>query len=60
MTHWSDETSWQRLSDVAARIKARAEAAYVAGRDDEADAAHDDLVSVEHRMRMAERRARRA
>lgn len=60
MTHWSDETSWQRLSDVAARIKAQVEAAYVAGRDDEADAAHDDLVSVEHRMRMAERRVRRA
>jgi hypothetical protein len=56
MTHWSDETAWQRLSDVAAQV----EAAYVAGRDDEADAAHDDLVSVEHRMRMAERRARRA
>lgn len=60
MTHWSEETSWQRLSDVAARLKAQAEAAHVAGRDDDAGTAHDDLVAVEHRMRMAARRARHA
>lgn len=57
MTHWSDETRWQPLAEVAARLKEKVEAAYVAGRDDEADAAHDDLVAVEHRARMAERRA---
>lgn len=59
MKHWSDETRWQPLAEVAARLKAKVEAAYVAGRDDEADAAHDDLVAVEHRARMAEQRARR-
>lgn len=60
MKHWSDETRWQPLADIVAALKVRTEAAYRAGRDDEADAAHDELVAVEHRLRMAERRAGRA
>ncbi len=60
MKHWSDETRWQPLADVVAGLKAKVEAAYREGRDEDADAAHDDLTAVEHRLRMAERRARRA
>lgn len=60
MTAWSDETRWQKLADVAARLKAQAEAAWRAGPGEDADAAHDDLVAVEHRMRMVERRSRDA
>jgi len=59
MKHWSEETSFEALGSIAARIKARVEAAYVAGKAEEADTAHEDLVAVEHRMRIAERRARR-
>lgn len=54
MKHWSEETAWQPLSDLAARLKARAEACYRAGQD--ADGAHDELIAVEHRLRMAQRR----
>jgi hypothetical protein len=60
MKHWSDETRWQSLTEIVAGLKAKAEAAYREGRDADADAAHDELTSVEHRLRMAERRARRA
>jgi hypothetical protein len=63
MKHWSDETRWQPLADVVARIKARAEAVHRAGADDAAEAAldeHDDPVAAEHRQRMAERRRRDA
>jgi hypothetical protein len=56
MSHWTEETAWQPLSEIAARLKARAEACYRSGRDDDADAAHDDLIAVEHRLRMAGRR----
>lgn len=55
MTHWSDETCWQSLAEIAAKLKSRAEEAYWAGDDSKADTAHEDLVAVEHRMRMAER-----
>jgi hypothetical protein len=60
MKHWSDETRWQSLAEVVAGLKAKVEAAYRSGHEDDADAAHDDLVAVEHRLQMAERRARRA
>lgn len=56
MKHWSEETGWQPLSVAVARLKRKVEAAYYYGRDDEADAAHDDLVRAEWRLRQAERR----
>jgi hypothetical protein len=57
MKHWSDETRWQPLADVVATLKARVEAAYTTAHEDDLDAAHDELVTAEHRLRMAERRA---
>lgn len=60
MSHWSDETRWQAIGDVVAAMKAKIEAAYATAHRDDLDAAHDELIAVEHRQRMAERRARRA
>jgi hypothetical protein len=60
MKHWSDETRWQSLGEVVAGLKAKVEAAYATAHEDDLDAAHDDLVAAEHRLRMAERRASRA
>lgn len=59
MKHWSEETRWQPLSAVVAALKGKVEAAYYRGDEAEADAAHDDLISAEHRLRMAERRQER-
>lgn len=56
MKHWSEETNWKPLSEAVAALKAKVEAAYYRCDDVEAGAAHDDLVSAEHRLRMAERR----
>ncbi len=56
MKQWLEETNWQRLSVIVDQIKARVDDA-IARRDDfDGDAAHDDLISAEHRLRMAERR----
>lgn len=57
MKHWSDETRWQPLAEVVATLKAKVEAAYATAHEDDLAAAHDELVAVEHRLRMAERRA---
>ena len=54
--HWSEDTDWRRLGDVAARLKAKVEAAYHEGRGEGAETAPEDLCAVEHRLRMAERR----
>ena len=53
MKHWSDETNWLPLRAAVVALKAQAEAAYRAGKDDEAGAAHDDLTAAEWRMRQA-------
>ena len=54
--HWSEETCWQPIAEVVERLKARVDAA-IAARDDAAgDAAHEELIRAEHRLRMAERR----
>jgi hypothetical protein len=53
--HWSEETNWQRLGDIVAHLKNRVNDA-IARRDDFAgEAAHEDLICAEHRLRMAER-----
>ena len=57
--HWRDDTDWQRLSDVVARLKARVEDAIAARDDFEGGLAHADLLDAEHRLRMAERRRAR-
>jgi hypothetical protein len=57
MKHWSDETRWQPLAEVVAGLKAKVEAAYATAQEADLDAAHDELVAVEHRLRMAKRRA---
>ena len=55
MKHWSEETNWQRLSEVVANLKARVDDA-IARRDDfNGEAEHDELIRAEHRLRMAER-----
>ena len=53
---WQDSTDWQSLHSVVQRLKRRVEAAYYAGTPDEADEAHDDLVSAEWRLRAAQKR----
>jgi len=55
--HWSEETSWRKLSDVAEELKSRIEQNFHKD-DDTASEAHDDLVCVEHRMRIAEGRSK--
>ena len=59
MKHWSEETNWQRLKDIVARLKQKVDAAIVDRDEFTAEAAHDDLVSAEHRLRMAERHCTR-
>jgi hypothetical protein len=54
--HWSEETDWQRLSDIVARLKGAVDAGIFDGDEFAAEVAHDDLISAEHRLRMAERR----
>lgn len=54
--HWSEETRWQPLSEAVSKLKAEVEKAYYECREADADAAHDDLVSAEWRLRQAERR----
>lgn len=56
MKHWSEETNWQRLSEVVDRLKEQVNAAIEARDDFAGEAAHDDLVSAEWRLRQAERR----
>ena len=56
MKHWSEETKWQPLAAVVAKLKARVDAAIAARDEFTAEAAHDDLVSAEWRLRQAERR----
>lgn len=54
--HWTEDTNWQRLGDVVARLRAKVNAA-ITERDEEAgQVAHDDLVRAEWRLRQAERR----
>jgi hypothetical protein len=54
--HWSEETNWQRLSDVVQALKARVEKAIVDRDDFDGEAAHNDLTSAEWRLCQAERR----
>lgn len=56
MKHWSEETNWQRLGDVVARLKDKVNAAIAAYDNDAGEAAHEDLVAAEWRLRQAERR----
>ncbi|WP_128181996.1 hypothetical protein [Paenirhodobacter populi] len=53
--HWSDETGFEPISAAVARLKAKVERAYHESREEDAAAAHDDLVSAEHHLRMAQR-----
>lgn len=55
MKHWSEETNWQRLGEIVDRIKARVDDAIARRDDHDGEAAHEDLISAEHRLRMAER-----
>lgn len=57
MKHWTDETRWQPLAEIVAGMTAAIEAAYATAHEDDLDAAHDEMVAAEHRLRMAERRA---
>ena len=56
MKHWSEETNWKRLDAVVARLKAKVNAAIEARDNFSGEAAHDDLVAAEWRLRQAERR----
>lgn len=60
MLHWMDETRWQPLSEIVARLKRRVEAAIEAGDSFEGELAHDELTAAEHRLRMAERSKEKA
>ena len=55
MRHWSEETNWQPLSAVVECLKKKVDAAIAARDEFTAEVAHNDLVSAEHRLRMAER-----
>ena len=55
-THWREDTDWQRLGDVVARLKGDVEAAIEARDESAGAAAHDDLISAEWRLRQAGRR----
>ena len=54
--HWTEDTNWQRLSDVVARLRVQVNAAIAARDNDAGQAAHDDLIRAEWRLRQAERR----
>lgn len=54
--HWSEETNWKPLSDAVAVLKRQVEDHHYNCRSQEAQDAHDDLVSAEWRLRQAERR----
>jgi hypothetical protein len=56
--HWSEETNWKPLSEVVESLKRKVEAAYYHCDEEEANAAHEDLLCAEWRMRQAERRNR--
>ncbi len=56
MKHWSEDTNWQRLSVVVDRLKELVDAAIAARDDFTGEAAHNDLVAAEWRLRQAERR----
>lgn len=56
MKSWRESCDWQHLSNVVAKLKRDVEAAYFQCREADADAAHDDLLSAEWRLRQAERR----
>lgn len=56
MRHWSEDTNWQRLSEVVERLKRRVEDAYFRSDEARAEQAHDDLLSAEWRLRQAEKR----
>jgi hypothetical protein len=59
MKHWSEDTNWQRLSAVVGCLKAQVDAAIAARDEHTAEAAHQDLICVEWRLRQAERRRNR-
>lgn len=56
MKHWSEETNWERLDAAVARLKAKVNDAIEARDNFAGEAAHDDLVAAEWRLRQAERR----
>jgi len=55
MKNWSEDTDWQRLSDVVARLKARVDDAIAARDEFTGETAHHDLICAEWRLRQAER-----
>lgn len=55
MKHWTEETDWKPLASVVDALKRKVEAAYYRCDEAEANAAHDDLVSAEWRLRQSER-----
>lgn len=57
--HWTEDTNWQRLGDVVAELRAKVDAAIAARDEDAGQAAHDDLIRAEWRLRQAERRRAR-
>ena len=57
--NWQQETRPQPLSAAVAILKARVETAYHQCRDEDAEAAHEALVSAEWRLRQAEKKEAR-
>ena len=58
MKHWTQATDAASLRAAVEVLKQDVERAYWECRDEEAGAAHDDLVSAEWRLRQAERMAK--
>lgn len=56
-TQWRDSTDLLVLRDAVRRLKRDVELAYHFCRDAEAEAAHEDLIAAEWRLRQAEARA---
>ena len=54
--HWRDETNPDLLEKEVQRLKREVDLAIYERRDDDAEAAHDELIDVEHRHRQATRR----
>ena len=55
---WVESCDFVRLGEVVARLKREVEIAYYYCRDEDAAAAHRDLIRAEWRLRQAERRRR--
>jgi outer membrane murein-binding lipoprotein Lpp len=57
MKNWRDATDATTLRAAVERLKRDCETAFYSCQEEDANAAHDDLVAAEWRLRRAERRA---